>query len=53
MVDPEPSKTAWWLTTYIIEGAKSLAIIDPGPKASLKSFKELIRRLRVDSFKEV
>ncbi|MEM2007138.1 MAG: MBL fold metallo-hydrolase [Sulfolobales archaeon] len=53
IADLEPSGTAGWLATYVIVGSKSIAIVDPGPKASLESFKEFIDAMNLDRLKEV
>ncbi|MEM1650368.1 MAG: MBL fold metallo-hydrolase [Sulfolobales archaeon] len=53
MVDLEPSGTTGWLATYVILRGDSVAIVDPGPKASLESYKKLIDALSLDRFKEV
>lgn len=52
-VDLEPSGTAGWSATYVIEGQDSLVIVDPGPSASLDGLGELAETVGFDRFKEV
>ncbi len=53
MVDLEPSSTPGWLSTYVIEGRRSLAIVDPGPRASLDALASFIKARVSGSFEEV
>lgn len=53
MVDLEPSDTPGWLATYVIEGDGALAIIDPGPKSSLRALERLTEMLNPSRFEEV
>ncbi|MCS7100053.1 MAG: MBL fold metallo-hydrolase [Sulfolobales archaeon] len=53
VADLEPSGTTGWLSTYIVLGSESVAIVDPGPKSSAEAFAELIDMLDVRRFKKV
>lgn len=53
MVDLEPSGTPGWLATYVIEGSRALALVDPGPRSSLEALSGLAGMLRPERFDEV
>lgn len=52
MVDLEPSGTPGWLSTYVIVGSRSVAVVDPGPRASLESLVEFIDSVNLDYLKK-
>ena len=53
MVDLEPAGTVGWSSVYVITGRRSLAIVDPGPRASLEGVRELLARVDLGRFSEV
>jgi len=53
LVDLEPLSTTGWLSTYIVVGRNSLAIVDPGPEASREGFVKLAPELNLESFSSV
>lgn len=53
VVDLEPLNTAGWLSVYLVAGDNSLAIVDPGPRASLDRFLKLLPELNLSKFSTV